>query len=72
MGLNDWALVSRIRYAAVWTGVNALTYVGLMAAFGSLSTRGLRLAIPWVLIAFLVHGWIWYPRAKKRLTARHG
>ncbi len=71
--LTAWTLVSRTRYALVWTGVNAVVVLGLMALFGSYSMRSvLPFAIPVVLISFLLNGWIWYPRAKRKLTTRPG
>lgn len=71
MGLNDWTLASRIRYASVWGGINAAVFLGLGLVLGSLSVqRALILAVPAALVAFLAQGWIWYPRAKKKLAAR--
>ncbi len=65
MGLREWSLVSRTRYALVSTGVNAVVVLGLTAVGGSLSVRHLLLWIPLVLLSLLAHGWIWYPRAKE-------
>ena len=70
MGLNEWTLVSRTRYALVWTGVNGLVVFGLIALFGSFSLPDvLWFAIPALVLSFLMQGWVWYPRAKRRLTA---
>jgi hypothetical protein len=63
-----WTLESRTRYALVWAGVNALVVLGLGVLLGSLSVQhALLLAIPAVLVGALVHGWLWYPRAKPKL-----
>jgi hypothetical protein len=66
-------MVSRTRYALVWAGMSVLVVLGLPVALGTLSVKSaLLLAIPAALISFLVHGWIWYPLAKKKAEARHG
>lgn len=71
--LNNWTLVSRTRYALVWGAIGALIVLGLPVLLGSISLqRALLLAIPALLISSLAQGWIWYPRAKRKLSARHG
>lgn len=69
---QTWMLESRTRYGLVQGGIGILIILGVGVVSGSLpSSRGLPFVIPAVLLSFLVHGWIWYPRAKRRLT-RHG
>lgn len=67
--LQTWTLESRVRYALVQVGIAILIVGGMSVAFGSLSLpRDLLFAIPIALLALLVHGFIWYPRAKRKLT----
>ncbi|HYP23187.1 MAG TPA: hypothetical protein VEV43_06415 [Actinomycetota bacterium] len=65
MDLRTWTLATRIRYAVVMTATNALVVTGIAALAGSLSRSSLGAAIPFGAIAFVVHGWFWYPRAKR-------
>ena len=69
--LQGWALETRTRYASVWTAVSGAAILGIMAISG-LSQRELAVGIAAAPIAYLVHGWIWYPRARRRLTAGAG
>lgn len=71
--LQAWTLESRLRYALVQAGMAILIVSGLAFAFGSLSLpRDLLFVIPVALISLLVHGWIGYPRAKRKLTTHPG
>ena len=72
--LQAWALESRTRYALVWGGIiPVLTVGGMSVPFGSLSLpRDLLIVFPVTLISLLVHGCIWYPRQKRRLTTHQG
>lgn len=68
-GVREWSLESRWRYALVWGGLNFLVVFGLIAMFGSLSVPGiLPVAIAAVIIAGLVHAYIWYPIAKRKVA----
>lgn len=69
--LQVWTLESRLRYATVWTLLNGACVLGIMALSG-LSRIEVLFAIPAGLVGFLVHGWIWYPRTKRRVAARRG
>jgi hypothetical protein len=72
-GLRDWTLVSRTRYALVWTGVNLVVVFGILVVTGALSFRSASLlAIPALLVGFLINGWIWYPLAERKLRAGRG
>jgi membrane protein implicated in regulation of membrane protease activity len=70
MNISEWALESRVRYAAV-TGVgNALVFAGIAAIVGPVSVMGfLRLAAIAFVINFVAQGWIWYPRMKRKRAA---
>lgn len=66
---------SRTRYALVWTGLNTLVVFGILIPAGALAVRTAVLwGIPLVLmtLTFLLQGWVWYPRAKQKLTTEPG
>ena len=65
--LQAWTLESRTRYALVMSGINVLIVGGMLVAFESVSLpRDLLILIAATLMSVLVHGWIWYPRAKRK------
>lgn len=69
--LASWALVSRVRYALVWGGLNVFVFLSLTILFGSVSVqRALLMAIPVAVITCLVQAWIWYPRQKRQAAQR--
>ena len=73
MGLTEWTLVSRTRYALVWGSINVLVVFGLMLLSGYVSVqRLLLLGIPIALLSCLAQAFIWYPRAKKKVTTPAG
>ena len=72
--LQAWALVSRTRFALFQTASSAGIVLGLSALFQGIESlrENLWFVIVVVLIAFLLNAWVWYPRAKRRLTTRPG
>jgi hypothetical protein len=73
MGLTEWTLVSRTRYALVWGPINVLVVFGLMLLSGYVSLQRLLLfGVPIALLSCLAQAFIWYPRAKRKLTAETG
>ena len=72
--LQAWTLESRTRYALVWGGINAAVLGGLMfllATFGDTPNRfALEFTALALVISPLAQGFIWYPRAKRRLTTQ--
>ena len=71
MFLNKWVLASRIRFALVQTAISAGIVLGLTALVNGTNTLrgGWWFMIVMVVIAFLLNGWVWYPRAKRKSTA---
>jgi hypothetical protein len=74
MFLNEWVLASRIRFALVQTAISAGIVLGLTALVNGINPlrEGWWFTIIVVVIAFLLNGWVWYPRAKTKFTAQHG
>jgi hypothetical protein len=74
MFLNGWLLASRIRFALVQTAISAGIVLGVAALVNGLHTlwESFWFIIVVVLIAFLLNGWVWYPRALKRFTSQTG
>lgn len=66
--MYDWMLASRIRFAVVQTAISAGIVLGLIALIdGPDAVRsGLWLTLLVVVVAFVLNGWVWYPRAKRR------
>ena len=70
--LRAWTMESRIRFALVWGGLNALVVIGLTAMFGSLSGSTLLwLALAGFVLSFLAQALIWYPLAKRKVMRQH-
>ncbi|HEV2754292.1 MAG TPA: hypothetical protein VG318_00755 [Actinomycetota bacterium] len=73
MDLRGWMLASRARYAMVWTATTVIIILGAKAVSNSsFSARYWMLAIPALLVNFVLNAAVAYPRAKRRFTARTG
>lgn len=72
--LQAWALVSRTRYGLVQTAISGAIVLGINTFSNGIDSllENLWLVILVVLIAFALNAWVWYPRAKRRLTTRPG
>ena len=74
--LQAWTLESRTRYALVWGGINAALFGGLMLLLATFGDRTARYAVESaalaLVISVLAQGFIWYPRAKRKLTTPRG
>ena len=74
--LQAWTLKSRTRYMLVWGGINAAVVGGLMLLLATFGERTVRYAVEFTALALVVsvlaQGFIWYPRAKRRLTTHPG
>ena len=74
MFLNEWMLASRIRFALVQTAISVGIVLGISAltqGIGSLADN-LWFTLGVLLLAFVLNALVWYPRAKRRLTAQRG
>ena len=68
--LQAWTLESRTRYALVQTAISAGIVLGisvLSRGFDTLSDD-FWVVIVVAVIAFVLNAWVWYPRAKRKLT----
>ena len=74
--LQAWALGSRTRYALVWGGINAAVWGALMALEATFGEKSVRSAVALTAVALVVgvlaQGFIWFPRAKRKLTTDRG
>jgi len=67
-----WSLMSRGRYILVNVGANVTILSLLWLGAGWSLSRVLLWSLAVLAVGVLVHGWFWYPRAKRRVGGPAG
>jgi hypothetical protein len=70
--LKAWASASRTGYVVTNVGIRAVVVFVFASAFGEAPVgRSFGITALFILVAVPIYGWIWYPRAQRKLAARH-